>query len=83
MWSGEIHNQDFVTNLLGLVKKSGKNFKTSKRIKGFLEGIVVENQLGNRPLSVDVYKMSSEIKSHNIPKKHFISAVASLGFSIV
>ena len=27
--------------------------------------------------------MASEIKSHNMPKKNFIAAVASLGFSAV
>lgn len=43
MWSGDIHNQTFVQNLLTLTKNSNKNFRTSKRIKGILEGILVES----------------------------------------
>ena len=43
MWSGSIHNEAFVSNLLDLTKSSKQNFKTSKRIQGILEGILVEN----------------------------------------
>ena len=43
IWSGEMHNISFVKNLLNLTEGSKTNFKTSKWIKGILEGILVES----------------------------------------
>jgi tRNA G26 N,N-dimethylase Trm1 len=39
--------------------------------------------MGNIPLSIDLFRVSSEVKSHNIPNKHMISALTSLGYSLV
>lgn len=42
IWSEHIHNEVFVKNLLDLTNLNKDKFNTTKRIKGILEGILLE-----------------------------------------
>jgi len=83
IWSGPIHDPEFVAQLKETVKANRKNFRTSKRLIGILEGIEIENQLGNIPLSINFQMICSELKSTNLPKKKILKAIQSLGFKAV
>ena len=52
IWSGEIHDSEFVNSLLESVK-NWKHLKTHKRIKETLQAIQLEMTIGNYPLSYD------------------------------
>lgn len=82
IWSGEIHDREFVNSLLESVK-NWKHLKTHKRIKETLQAIQLEMTIGNYPLSYDFDRLIWEIKWESISRKAIFSAFKSLNYQLV
>ena len=56
---------------------------TSKRIMGFLTGIIDEEPVQENPLNYDFNFLCSSLKSPNPRKSEFVFALRQLGFNAV
>ncbi|EPZ33947.1 tRNA (guanine(26)-N(2))-dimethyltransferase domain-containing protein [Rozella allomycis CSF55] len=81
IYSADIHNQEFVVNLLDALKdeSSAQRFKTHKRMLGMVS--VISEEL-NQPLYYDLSQLSSTIKVSTIPVMLFNSALLNEGYKV-
>ncbi|CAL8072921.1 unnamed protein product [Orchesella dallaii] len=79
IWSGPIHNKDFVSKMIHEVNDRYSYLGTYERIKGML-GLVQEEI--DSPLYYEVSELCSIVKASSIPLIQFRSAIMNLGYQV-
>ena len=74
IYSGKLHDKEFVDKVLGLAET--KDFKTKEKVKGIL--VTVKEEL-ETPLSWNLGSLCKFFKVPTLPQKQFRSAIRALG----
>ncbi|KAI3404006.2 TRM1 [Candida oxycetoniae] len=81
MYGGEIHNPEFLDQILAINEKSDKEiYKTTERIKGMLT--LAKNELTGVPFFFNLNQLSALFKSPPISIDSYSRAIGNLGYNL-
>lgn len=81
MWGGQLHNADFVDEVLAINREaSSEVYGTRERIKGML--ILAKNELSTSPFYINLNQLSSLFKSPPLAIDDFAKAIGNLGYHV-